>query len=86
MHQRLGGYGTGLLCHGEDELVVSELSTVLVNEDTNVVELYLFCSGEWSIKRPPISYGDTGEVWELPSVVWDSATLLGVLRVLRPNL
>jgi hypothetical protein len=65
--------GTGMLRRrrGEDdEVVVAELQMVAVSKDTpkttEVAELLLFSSGEWSVKRPRIWCGDD-ELGELSS-------------------
>nr|TKV99577.1 hypothetical protein SEVIR_8G053000v2 [Setaria viridis] len=72
---------TGLVCHGEDELVVAELKMVGVSRETPEVlaaELFMFRSGEWSIKRQRVTFGDGDhEDEELPSM-WNTNTVVTV--------
>ncbi|KAK3118152.1 hypothetical protein QOZ80_9BG0694980 [Eleusine coracana subsp. coracana] len=58
---------TGLLRRGEDEIVVAELEMEIVegSDDPHhpwkAPELVMFRSGEWSVKRPPISAVTIGD-------------------------
>ncbi|CAN6374374.1 unnamed protein product [Urochloa humidicola] len=70
---------TGMLRHGKDEVVVAELQMVAASHDTPetyVAELFLFRSGEWSVKHPKISYGSR-DFCELPSL-WTTNTVIPV--------
>uniref|UniRef100_A0A0E0F326 DUF1618 domain-containing protein n=1 Tax=Oryza meridionalis TaxID=40149 RepID=A0A0E0F326_9ORYZ len=63
----------GMLRRGEDDLVVAEL-TVERRPDTPRLEeakLLVFRSGEWSVKRAPISRGSSGSSREL-SAPWEN--------------
>jgi hypothetical protein len=73
--RRLGPDALGLLRRGEDELVVAELRT-----PRPVPELCLFRSGEWSVKRVPISYSDVDRdagdaLWEQIPSVWNTVVV-----------
>uniref|UniRef100_A0A0Q3UYU1 Uncharacterized protein n=2 Tax=Setaria TaxID=4554 RepID=A0A0Q3UYU1_SETIT len=63
MIQYLVTDATGILRHGDDQIVVAELhtATVRVTLETKAAELYMFRSGEWSIRRPRICSSVAGD-------------------------
>ncbi|KAL6653270.1 hypothetical protein ACP70R_008848 [Stipagrostis hirtigluma subsp. patula] len=71
---------TGILRRGEDELVVAELMVDQECDDgaatLKALGLLVFVSGEWSVKQPPIIYGD-GKDGDLPPS-WTTSTVLPV--------
>ncbi|CAL4995215.1 unnamed protein product [Urochloa decumbens] len=70
---------TGLLRRGEDgEFVVAALNVAYgVVTTRTAAELYLFRSGKWIVKRPPISHygGDSGEGGDL-CFSWSNSTMV----------
>ncbi|KAL6653268.1 hypothetical protein ACP70R_008846 [Stipagrostis hirtigluma subsp. patula] len=77
--RELSSTATGLLRRGEEDLVVAELRMVAASDDDwpvqRVAELLLFRSGEWCVKRPPVSH-DHGDDTLLPS--WRAGTVATV--------
>ncbi|KAL6658422.1 hypothetical protein ACP70R_004008 [Stipagrostis hirtigluma subsp. patula] len=71
MQRQLNTSATGILRRGEDELVVAEL------EMAPVAKLLILRSGEWSVKRPPVSRVG-GDCWDVPSS-WSTDTVVPVL-------
>ncbi|CAD6254571.1 unnamed protein product [Miscanthus lutarioriparius] len=79
----LAYHGTGLVRHGEDELVVAQLLTVSAArpepatlELMRVADLSLFRAGEWSVRRLQIRFRDASKVRELPSF-WNAVVAVG---------
>ncbi|CAO2141032.1 unnamed protein product [Urochloa humidicola] len=80
MSRDLEPKATGILrCGQDDEVVVAELQMVaesMITAEPNAAELFLFRSGRWSVKRPPIRYGKR-DLGELPSL-WTTDTVVAV--------